>query len=253
MVMLSSGSLLNPVLNPNAGVQQGYGLGQELGGYKSPIILAQSNTPVILLSSGTFADATGSMTGLATLPYVPTGVVQVFVFSGAGIPASGLYFATFSSATACQLWLDGRATIKPTGITPGAYAGGTSVAVLSTVLVPGGLLGNSGALRLSSLCSHANNVNTKTHRATLAGTNVYGNAVTATATARQSQMVRWKDTSNMVFTSGSAALADGTTTAMVLTTPVNNLIDQSLLFTGQLAVATDFAVLEGFTVEALPG
>ena len=82
---------------------------------------------------------------------------------------------------------------------------------------------------------------------------MYGNAVTATATARQSQMVRWRDTSNMVFTSGSAALADGTTTAVVLTTPVNNLIDQSLLFTGQLAVATDFAVLEGFTVEALPG
>ena len=33
---------------------------------------------------------------------------------------------------------------------------------------------------------------------------------------------------------------------------INTAIDQPLTFTGQLAVATDYIVLEGFTVEVIP-
>lgn len=88
--------------------------------------------PIILLGAATNITATGAITGLTALPYTPSGVVQVYCYAQTGL-AAGLYYAIFSSTTACQLYLDAAGTITPTGITAGAFAGGTTLATLLTI------------------------------------------------------------------------------------------------------------------------
>lgn len=220
-------------------------IGQGNQGYaelQSPFILAQSGRPVILLSSGTFADSTGLMTGLTALPYVPTGIVQVFIFAGAGIPASGLYWAIFSSTTSCQLYTRFDGTNPPTGITPGAYAGGTSEVTLSSLLIPGGILGRNGSLYSDPFPQANNSVNAKTLRTKLSTITFSAlNLGNAAADGRPWRLQAANSLSSQVssgligYTGGSAS----TPTVAV----IDMSVDQTLVITGQLSVATDWLMI----------
>jgi len=223
-----------------------------------PYILAQSGLPVIIISSGTFADTVGAMTGLTALPYTPSGVVQVFVFSGDGIAASELYWATFSSATACQLFETVASlpavpgTTKPSGITAGAYAGGTAEATLVNVTLPGGALGLNGSLRILPQWSHPNNANSKSVRTFLASTSIVNISNTTNISEARPTVIRNRNSQLSQLHStfiGFAVSSSGNFTPIA----VDTSIDQLLSFRGLLAVATDFIILNGFSIEVLPG
>lgn len=122
---------------------------------------AQSNIPLILLSSATAINATGAITGLTAIPTVPLGtVVRVYCFAQSGLTA-GVYYAIFSSPTACQLYTNVAGTIKPTGITAAAYASGTAAVTIPLATISGGSLGANGSLRVRWSLSSVNNANNK--------------------------------------------------------------------------------------------
>jgi len=219
-----------------------------------PRILAQGAGPIILLSSATNISATGAITGLTALPYTPSGVVRVYVFAQAGLVA-GLYYATFSSATACQLYTDAAATITPTGITAGAYTSNTTEAVLVSSTVAGGSMGANGMLRVETLQSHANSASAKNIILRLGGSlcGSYGPTATASGGLRLSVRNRGSQAAQvMAFTSiGSGADWVTPRTSGVTTTAVNTALDQALTINGQLVSTADYMILEGYTIEVL--
>ena len=215
--------------------------------------------PTVLLSSATNITATGAITGLTALPYVPSDVVFVYCFAQAGL-LEGLYYARFSSTTACQLYTDVDGTITLTGITAGAYVGGTAEAILTSLTIPGGSMGANGMIRAQSSWSCSNSANNKIARTRLDGT-LFGQ-IAATTVASFSMMSGIKNRGNPAIQfqpasgSGGPATALGGSATSASTnnqTTINTAVDTTLTFRGQLAVATDFLVLEACTVEILAG
>ena len=228
-------------------------------GANSPRILYQMGVPTVLLSSATNITATGAITGLTALPYVPSGVVFVYCFAQTGL-LEGLYYARFSSTTACQLYTDVDGTITPTGITAGAYVGGTTEAILTSIIIPGGSMGANGMIRAQSSWGCSNSANTKTARTRLDGTLFGQTSVTTVASFGMMNGIKNRGNPAIQFQagsgSGSSSTALGgnpTSSSNNAQTAINTSVDTTLTFRGQLAVATDFLVLETCTIEILAG
>jgi len=228
-------------------------------GANSPRILYQRGVPTVLLSSATGITATGAITGLTALPYVPSGVVFVYCFAQTGL-LEGLYYARFSSTTACQLYTDVDGTITPTGITAGAYVGGTTEAILTSLTIPGGSMGANGMIRAQSSWGCSNSANTKTARTRLDGV-LFGQSIFTTV-ASAGAMVGIKNRGNpaiqLQIANGtgapSIALGSGTSSSAInAQTAIDTSVDTTLTLRGQLAVATDFIILEACTIEILAG
>ena len=228
-------------------------------GANSPRILYQRGVPTVLLSSATGITATGEITGLTALAYVPSDVVFVYCFAQAGL-LEGLYYARFSSTTACQLYTDAAGTITPTGITAGAYVGGTTEAILTSLTIPGGSMGANGMIRAQSSWGCSNSANTKIARTRLDGT-LFGQIAVTTVTS-VGMMNGIKNRGNPAIQlqpaggSGGPSVALGgnaSSSSNNNQTTINTAVDTTLTFTGKLVVATDFMILETCTVEILAG
>lgn len=228
----------------------------------APVPLVNTAVPVVLLSSATNISATGAITGLTAIPYTPTGVVRVYCFAQTGLTA-GLYYATFSSTTACQLYElvssnpTTPGTTQPSGITPGAYTGGTTEVTLMSVTVPGGLLGTNGRLRAWPTYSAApNNANAKAIYGRLGGTQVNTFPVLTSGLAnRGAGEVMNRGAANLQITSINSVAHTAYGTAVASSTfgnaAVNTASDQSYAVSMALAVATDTAILEACMVEVI--
>lgn len=217
---------------------------------RQPLILGQSGVPVILPSSGT-SNASGQITLTTALPYQPSGVVGLYlpagvVTGGSQGSSAGVYLATFSSTTVCQLTGTGIVTANS------AYTQttGTDVTLVS-VVVPAGSMGLNGRLRVRSFWQHPNNANAKNENVKLAGqfvqafSNTTTNAVQALwemiNKGAQNLNMRWNVSSdNAPFASNFAQT----------TFDMSQL--QTMTWTAQLAVATDYVILEGYGIEVLP-
>lgn len=222
-------------------------------GTNNPYILAQSAVPVILLSSATNISATGLITGLTALPYTPSGVVQVYCFAQTGL-AAGLYYARFSSTTSCQLYSDAAGTVALSGITAAAYAGGTTQATLASVTVPGGAMGPNGCLRPITDWSGLNNANAKSVQFQLGGTQ-FGGSTTSWSTSAggvYARSLRNRGVQNVNYCNGASVMGylNGVSPTVF---SIDTSATQNLTLLAQLAVATDYIILEGYTVEILPG
>lgn len=225
----------------------------------SPYILAQSAVPTILPSSGS-SNATGQITLTTALPYTPSGTVQIYlptgvVTAGSAGTGAGLYPVVFSSTTVCQ--------VQGTGIVSanGAYTQTTgSDLTLATITVPGGSMGANGALRGTEITNVNNSANNKIVKAFL-GSQVF-------MTSAQTTVASWvggfgfrnrgAQNVNVVIasgTGGSTAFAFGSSSSggANMPTAVDTSVNQNLTLTGQLATATDYIMLDGYTVEVLPG
>ena len=228
-------------------------------GANSPRILYQRGVPTVLLSSATDITATGAITGLTALPYVPSDVVFVYCFAQTGL-LEGLYYARFSSTTACQLYTDVDGTITPTGITAGAYVGGTTEVILASLIIPGGSMGANGMIRAQSSWGCSNSANNKTARTRLDG--ILFGQVSQTTVASFGMMNGIKNRGNPAIqfqaSSGTGSPANSlgsnpTSSSNNAQTTIDTAVDTTLTFRGQLAVATDFLVLETCTIEILAG
>jgi len=228
-------------------------------GANSPRILYQMGVPTVLLSSATNITATGAITGLTALPYVPSDVVFVYCFAQTGL-LEGLYYARFSSTTACQLYTDAAGTITLTGITAGAYVGGTAEAILTSITIPGGSMGANGMIRAQSSWGCSNSANTKTARTRLDGTLFASVGQTTVASFSMMNGIKNRGNPAIQFQASSGSGGPSTTLGGAPSSSSNNAqtaidttVDTTLTFRGQLAVATDFLVLETCTIEILAG
>jgi hypothetical protein len=220
---------------------------------RSPIVLAQSAVPTILLSSATAITATGAITGLTALPYTPSGVVQVFVdLSGIG-GVKGLYYARFSSTSACQLYTDAAGTITPTGLTAGAYAGLTGEQVLASILVPAGSMGPNGSLRVDAMFNCTNDANVKVVNVKANSTTVASTTLTTYGGVRKFQRWANRGAQNAQIVQQYGPADAGYTAGQVAYTTIDTSQNVTLTLTANLANAADFISLESYLIEVIPG
>lgn len=213
--------------------------------------LVQSGVPRILASSATAITATGAVSGATALPYVPLGVVQVFMFLGTLMGANQLYYARYSSTSAFQLYTDAAGTVTPTGLTAGAYAGGTAEAGLLRVVLPGGILGPNGSLMRQFLLHSSATGASKILRTTLGGTlpaQGYGFASAAGIVVQFT-----------VFNCGSYSIqraingTDGSSSAAIINGAVDTTLNQTVTATGQLTSAADYLMISAYNFHVRPG
>jgi hypothetical protein len=213
-----------------------------------------TGSPVVLLPSGTIT-STGALSALPALPYVPVGIVRAYCVASAGL-VEQLYYATFSSTSACQLWLDPGATIKPSGLVAGAYTAGTGVAVLSSVVIPGGSLGPNGALRTTTLYSFSATAGTKTLGALYtAGMDLQGGYTASgtgasTAFKQRTMLNRGTPQAQVVFNSWAEFGSNLPANSLAYADSTQDCI---LQFTVTRNTPADFVILDMALVEVLPG
>lgn len=235
-------------------------------GRQAPYIVAQSGVPVCLAPNGTVAT-----NGIITL-----GTALLFTYSGGiwlRLPANaivggaaGLYWAVMTSTTQGQVYtnfFDPATEFVPT-IPTGALvnAVGSNAAYTQTtasditlvnVTIPGGSMGSLGAIRvIDALWSNNNSAGNKTPKlkfateTILSGNN--GSPVTTTTVYRHTGFFRNRGTEAInvynPFTNFGITNSSSQST-------VNTANNQALTFTAQIAVATDWMVLENFTSEIL--
>lgn len=218
------------------------------GSKRYPFILAQSAIPIIVPSSGNIT-ATGALSGLTALPYTPVGIVRVYCFAQAGL-AAGLYYAAFSSATACQLYLDAAGTITPAGITAGAYTGWTAgVATLLSITVPANSMGANGALRITTLWS-TNSAAGKNLICRFDGQAVFYVAPGAVSGIGIQKTVRNRGATQQVIANNSISGDTGVNSPGTIA--VDTTVDKALAVSIAPSAATEWAIFEGFTIEILP-
>ncbi len=232
-------------------------------------LLYQDNLPLIIPSSGTMG-ANGALTALTALPFQFLSCYMYFpagkVFSGS---AAGFYYAVMTSTTAAtvknNVYVPGTPAVIPgsplavTDAGPGAYTQttGNDIALVSTSIAANAL-GINGALRLLAQFEYANDANNKIIKAnlggTIAATFLSGGtsflSYQATTSGRQPLlMVRNQAATNVQVSTNTLDTGPGAAA------PVRGTIDttasQNFILSGQLAVATDYIVLEGATLEKL--
>lgn len=127
--------------------------------------------------------------------------------------------------------------------------GTTTKTTLASILVPAGLVGLNGSLRVSALASCTNSANTKTLTFELAGStlntqtattvaSLFGTALISNRGSLSSQIAR-------VYSPGGGGSFN--------TSAVNTAVDQILTISGQLALGSETMTLESYLVEVLPG
>lgn len=218
-----------------------------------PLVLAQSGAPTILSPSGN-SNATGGLTLGTALPYTPAGVVQLYLPAGVvlgGSQGTGakLYSVAFSSTTVCQLVGTDVVTAN------GAYAQTTATDIpLVSVRVPGGLVGLNGGLRVTAQYGANNTANTKTVKAFLNTVNasIYNAGLASWTCWTILGMIRNRNSQSAQISAINLASGLGSTGAALYGT-VDTSLDQPVVLTAQIATATDFVIVEAYTVEVLPG
>ena len=231
-----------------------------------PYILAQSAVPVCLAPNGTIA-TNGTVTLGTALPTTYSGGIWLRFPANAvsGDSTGGLYWTIMSSTTVGVVYageVDTATEFVPyIGSTAGGAVTGSNSAYTQTtaadvtlvnVTVPGGAMGANGATRLSVLrFVFPNNANAKTLAAKF-GSSYFGINNTTTTSSGQGYIASIRNRGVLTRQVAAAANADTGTNAATYTS-VNTANDQPMTISCLLATATDYIVLEGFTVEVLPG
>jgi len=227
-----------------------------------PFVVMQPGVPVGLPSSGTVGN-NGALTLTTALSAVYPHIFLFFpanaLFAGS---ASGIYYCQMSSTTVGTVFADqylGGDSVAPATPTPivatgpGAYTQSLSKIALRTRTLEGGLLGPIGGLKYRPFISYPANTNVKMLYVDFGGVN----AITSSRSNGTSVADSW-DAS--IFNRGSQALnimsalpiASANTSTAFRYTTVDTSTSTILAFSAQLAVATDFVIIESCLVEVIP-
>ena len=229
-------------------------------------VLSQAAIPMVLPSSGTVG-ANGALSGITALPYATFPQPAYLYFPAGALYAgsvAGMYYASITSATTAtvynNLYASGAPTIPatPTPIVaagPGAYTQTISTDItLASVTVPGGSMGANGALRTTSMRSVPAVASNKFVKTLFGGLDISSSPNISGGTQvvyYDMRTIRNRGVQNsQVCISGWTSF--GFDTSPFTRTTVNTSADVPVAFAGQLASASDFIILEGYTVEVLP-
>lgn len=162
-----------------------------------------------------------------------------------------------SSSTASSGSTDNSVTVLAKGATQNAHTGNTLEKVLATIPVPAGLMGETGALRVTVLGSFGeNNANEKRFRirfgasnAGISGTQLGTVNGASNLSMRGQVQIQNRSTSSQI----SFPVVSGFTvsTSAVETSAINTSNASEIVITGQLGVGTDAIRLEAYLVELI--
>jgi len=221
-----------------------------------------SSVPMVVPSSGTMAD-NGAVTLTTALQFTYSGGCYMHFPANAIVAGSavGFYWVVMSSTTVGQVFnnryvtgtapripVDALVPFVTTG--PGAYTQLTSVIDFVTYKLPAGCMGNYGSFLAQPIFTYPNNANNKTLVILLAGTQIYSKARTTALGdfalidfhnrgIKNRQISGWSTTAVPTAPSASAAVAFA----------IDTSVEMTMLYRAQLAVATDYVVLESCKVQ----
>ncbi len=225
-----------------------------------------SALPCMIPSSGSVA-ANGALTLTTAVPTsggYTWGVYMYFpanaVYSGS---VAGLYFVAMSSTTLGTIYDNrlaaGSSPTVPTTLTPivaagpGAYTQTISPVDLTTITMPANLLGANGWMLCAPTWAFPNNANNKVISLVLGSSNVYAKTRTTATQEMPLIDIRNRGVVNRQFAGWGSSGAPGTaSTAGFSNTSVDTSVETNVIIRGQLAVATDFIILESFSLTAYP-
>lgn len=226
------------------------GKGAEVG--SMPYLFAQSAVPIIVPSSGT-SDAVGGITFTTALSFQPGVACSIWLPNGvvtAGSAGTGarLYPVVFSSTTVCQIQGTGIVTAN------GAYTQSITGLTIVSMTIPGGSMGNNGSQRINYSMSYNNSAGTKQMTLIRGGlwTHQIIGSTTQWAEAIVSTKNRGVQNRQLNSKTGSPGTVIGQNSSTDLYTSVDTSVDHALNFAAQLNTATDYIILEGYSVETLP-
>lgn len=136
-----------------------------------------------------------------------------------------------------------------------SVTGTTAETTLASIVIPGGLMGPNGLIRVRATFSWSNTANAKTTRLKFAGLSFYSATLsTGSGLTTEGRIANRNNLSSQI--GGPLNVASGfgvnTNAADLVAVAANTAQDQTLLLTGQCAVGTDTVTLESYTVEVLP-
>lgn len=230
-------------------------------------VLARGAVPMILPSSGSIGN-NGALTGLTALPTTYPAAYMYFPADAiaAGVPA-GLYYVVMSSTTAGTIYnntyTSGSPVVpaSPTAFAttgPGAYTQTTGADVsLFTATVPANLMGLYGGVRSHAQATSNNSVGVKTVRMFLGGTggsNYATGTNTTNVTLTDFRTILNKGVTNRQSATSSAASWSGLGSigGSVASSSIDTTAATTLVYTAQLATATDYCLFNVVLVESLP-
>lgn len=231
-----------------------------------PYILAQSAVPVCLAPNGTVA-TNGIVTLGTALPTTYSGGIWLRLPAGAAVGGlAGLYWAVMSSTTQGQVYtnfadpatqfipyIPSGALVAAVG-SNAAYTQTTAADVtLVNVTVPGGTMGNNGALRVQKEWAAPNNANAKSGTTKFGATLMHSETLASGLTYAAFVSIKNKGTQgrqNTSRTNGQLSSAVGG--AAYTYTAVDTSVDVSHIETANSAAAIDYVILESLTIEVMP-
>lgn len=222
-----------------------------------PFIVGQDAIPTVVAPTSTWNNTTGSLTLGTAIPSQPIGLVKIYLFAS-GITstnADNIYWATFSSTTACQVFKDSAGLVQ-LQTTVGAYTPTIGVDIVNRqIVVAGGSMGNNGGLRIAGIYSQGNNVNNKIYAIKVTGALnplLSRNSTTVTGVNYLRTIYNRGSQSNNFIHDPGRFVPSESEAANSTSLGINTQNNFTLLETVNLAVATDFFVFEAMTVEVLP-
>lgn len=223
----------------------------------------QSGVPMILQSSGTIGN-NGALSAITALPQTYSGGCYMYFPANAIVAgsAAGMYFVIMSSTTAGTIYNNPYSSgipVIPAAPTPfvttgpGAYTQTTGAAItLFSLPIPGGSIGLNGVLECHIYVANIGNANAKTMTLSLGGVSLQSvaQATAANVSSEWETILQNRGSLTTQLTGPLAAVGFGANASPNVVTNINTAITQNLVMSGQLAVATDWTMLDSIGVSS---
>lgn len=224
-----------------------------------PRVIMQAAIACVIANSGTVA-TNGTVTLGTALPLTYSEGCWLYLPAGAVVGGSaGWYYAVMSSTTVGVVYTAYMATMQapyiPSGLTiatgsNSGYTGVTTQVTMGSVQIPAGVLGAQGSVRYKGTWSYNNSAGAKTARIDFAGQTVVSAAPTTTVAISLDKTVHNRTATKQVIQ--AAADAQAASSTAVTTLAIDTTADITVGFTGQIATATDYLILESARIEICP-
>lgn len=222
-------------------------------------VLQQQGIPTIVVPNGTVATAGVITVGTA----LPLTYPRAWIYLPAGAVVGGLagwYYCVFSSTTVGQVYTNYQAAMDkpfvPASLTAavGSNAAYTTLVatdvVMGAAMIPANLLGQFGSVDVTAFLSYNSTAGAKVGKVRFGAGTVVSSSATTTNGIVVRKRVQNRATNSQVI---QAALETGATIATAPTLlAIDTTADVQVDVVGQVAVATDYIILESLSVEVLP-
>lgn len=204
----------------------------------------QYSVAQIILPAGNWTSIDGLLTLGTALPYLPTGIVLVYL-AASGISPEQWYYATFSSVTDCQVWTNRGGTTKPATVV-GAYTPVlTEINFPGSVALPANSIGNHGQFTTEHAFTGSTGAISRTK---WGGSTIY-QYTHAQLSMADRRIVQNRGVHNSQFLLASAGQYGGFGAgglSQYLSVATNAVT--TVTFTGQLTATTDYCIMERYKV-----